>query len=120
MHEFPIAENLMKTADEYAKKNNAASVTEISVEIGELSGIVDECLQMYHSLLKEEFPLLKNSILKTSTAEVIYECSKCGAKYNPRKTDFKCPKCSASTGKVLQGYDFKINSIKIIEKDGTV
>ncbi len=117
MHELSVTENLMKTAEKYALKNNAAYVTEISVEIGEVSGIVPECLQTYHSLLKDDYPLLKNSVLKTKMVPSVCRCKGCGGEYNPHETAFKCPNCGSESAEIVSGYDMVIKSVTIKEKD---
>ncbi len=117
MHELAIAEEMMKSAEQFGEKNDAKAVTNITVKIGEMSGIVDECLQMYHSLLKNDYPLLKDSTLTTQIDEVIYECSNCKTRYNPRETDYECPNCHSTAGTIIQGTDFIIDSIKIIENN---
>lgn len=103
----------MKTADKYARENGAKSVPEIVVQIGELSDVVGECLQTYHSMLKEDYELLKDSRLKTETLPALCECTQCKTKYNPRESDFICPHCSSGAGKIISGREFIIKEIKI-------
>lgn len=113
MHELSLADHLMKTADRYARENRAKSVCEITVQIGELSDIVGECLQTYHSMLRGDYELLKDSRLITETLPALCECTRCKTKYNPRKTGFACPACFSEAGKLIQGREFMIKEIKI-------
>ena len=60
MHELSIATDLINTAIETAKQNNAREVISVTVEIGELALINPEQLQFMYQVLTEE-NMLKGS-----------------------------------------------------------
>ena len=47
MHEYSITESILSLALEKAKEADAVRITQINLVIGELSGVVAECVQFY-------------------------------------------------------------------------
>jgi hydrogenase nickel incorporation protein HypA/HybF len=78
MHELSIATDLINTAIETAKQNNAKKVLSVTVEIGELAMINPEQLSFMYEVLTEE-NMLKGSKPRSSTPAVM-ECPNCGYK----------------------------------------
>jgi len=53
MHEFSLATEVIKIAESEAKKNKALAVSEITIEVGSLSGVEAEAFESALSLLSE-------------------------------------------------------------------
>ena len=54
MHEYSITESLLSLALEKANEAKASKITRINLVLGELSGVVDECLQFYFDSLSKD------------------------------------------------------------------
>ena len=51
MHEYSVTENILNLALEKAKGAKANKITRINLVLGELSGVVGECVQQYYKVL---------------------------------------------------------------------
>jgi hydrogenase nickel insertion protein HypA len=71
MHEFSLATEVIKIAASEAEKNKAIAVSEITIEIGNLSGIEAEAFESALGLISEGSVLEKAhlNIVKTSGRE---------------------------------------------------
>ncbi len=54
MHELSVTENILKITLEYAEKEKATKVTDIYLNIGQLSSIVDDSVQFYWDLIAKD------------------------------------------------------------------
>jgi hydrogenase nickel insertion protein HypA len=71
MHEFSLATEVIKIAESEAVKNKALAVSEITIEVGNLSGIEAEAFESALGLISEGSVLEKArlNIVKTSGKE---------------------------------------------------
>jgi hydrogenase nickel incorporation protein HypA/HybF len=112
MHEYAITESLLKTASEYALKNDAKKVIALNLVIGDLSGIIDDSVQFYWDMISE------NTIC--SAAKIIVEkepakflCQSCQHEFNLDGELSPCPHCQSIDIKVISGDEFMLKSIEI-------
>ena len=112
MHEFSIAMNIVDIASEYARKEEAKSVKEIEIEVGQLAGIVVEAL---------EFSLeaaVKGSILEEAKRTIIslpglVRCRACSHEYESSDFFNECPECGAGPPEILQGRELRVKSLLV-------
>jgi hydrogenase nickel incorporation protein HypA/HybF len=112
MHELSIATDLINTAIETAKQNNAKKVLSVTVEIGELAMVNPEQLAFMYEVLTEE-NMLKGSKLNIVTLPAVMECQNCG--YNgpiEDKYTCACPKCGL-TLRAIAGRDICLKTMEI-------
>jgi len=53
MHEFSIVQSLLNLIENYARENNASSVSKVVVQIGVLSGVEPHLLEIAFNTFKE-------------------------------------------------------------------
>ena len=51
MHEYSITESVLTMAIEKAKEANASRITRINLVVGDLSGVVGECVRFYFDFI---------------------------------------------------------------------
>ncbi|GAB4291754.1 MAG: hydrogenase maturation nickel metallochaperone HypA [Marinilabiliales bacterium] len=112
MHELSIALNIIEIVQEEAKKNNANTISEITLEIGTLSGVVEEALEF---ALEEA---VKNTILENSSIKLIKKqakakCEKCGNVFETNDYYSVCPNCSHPYTDIIDGKELCIKKITI-------
>lgn len=117
MHELSYISRLANLAIETATANNALTVESITIQVGEMTGLVPEYLQNYYpSAVKGT--ILEGSRLEIEYLHVVAKCSNCGNEFTPSKEDeYLCPKCHNSASSILHGREFLIKNI--ILDDGT-
>lgn len=111
MHEIAVLYKAIEQAEAVAAKNNVKKISTITVEVGELSGILPVFLEKYYSIVTENRELLKGSDLLIQIVPGEALCDECHALYNVMKNEGKCPKCSSRCKTILGGRDFVLKNI---------
>ena len=105
MHEMAIAEGILNIAFDYAKQNKASKISNITLKLGEMSGVELEALNMSFEVL------IKNTIaegaeLIVNKVPIIGQCNKCGKDFHIEHYNFFCPECNGililKSGRELQ------------------
>lgn len=112
MHELSITESLLKTASDYAQKNNAKRVTALNLVIGELSGIIDESVQFYWDMISEN-SICEKSVLNFDKRKAFMKCMTCNNEFSLDGELSPCPSCGSMDLKVVSGNEFLLESIEI-------
>ncbi|MFN2354060.1 MAG: hydrogenase maturation nickel metallochaperone HypA [Desulfopila sp.] len=79
MHEISLVQGLFLQLTELAEKNNMTRVITITLEIGPLSGVVEDSFRFGFDILSKEDDLVRDAELILNTTAVTYRCSHCGA-----------------------------------------
>ena len=129
MHEWALAEAVIKTATEIATKEKLAEVTEINIKIGELQQIERDILRFALSQLKPAN--FKNTKFHITRAKTTLKCRACGntwlfqkQKLDPTTreaihfvpevahTYVKCPSCGSPDFEITQGRGIWLETVK--------
>ena len=129
MHEWALAEAVVKTATEIAEKENLKHVTEVTVRIGELQQVERPIFRFALSQLKPTN--LQNAKFRIRTAKTTLKCRVCGNTwiYDKKKVDketaeaihfvpevahsfIKCPKCASPDFEIVEGRGVWLENIK--------
>ena len=123
MHEFSFAFNIFKVAEATAIKYNAKKITEVLLEIGELTLIVPE-------LLKRSFDMAtRGSIAEGAKLTITItpgkiQCRDCSKISNVTLTRdaqltglqlFQCSHCESNNTEIIEGKKANVKNIKIQE-----
>ncbi len=111
MHELPVVQDLIKTLDEESREKGIERINRINLKIGELSGIIGECVQMYFDILSAGHSSEKAE-LRFIRVPAMLRCENCGKEF-PHEKSFDCPDCG-SMGKLIKGSgrEFLIESVE--------
>ena len=129
MHEWALAEAVIKAAIEIAFKEKLAEVTEVHVKIGELQQVERPILQFALKQLKPAN--FKKTRFKITTAKTQLKCRNCGNAWLFQKqkldqttreaihfvpevahTYVKCPKCGSPDFEIAQGRGIWLETVK--------
>ncbi len=124
MHELSMAASIVDAILDTAKKNNAISVTEVTLEVGELTMLNPEQLRFMMEVLIED-TILKDADIIINMIPIEIECEKCGFKGKSKMDDemdhlmavATCPECSNTRVHVIKGQECNIKTIKIERED---
>ena len=99
-------------AVEKAKAANAEKVTKINLVIGEMSGVVDDCVQFYFDFLSKD-SIAKGAVLSFQRVPMQVRCRRCGTSFSPDKSAWSCPQCKEWNVEITAGREFYLESIEV-------
>ncbi|MBN2215060.1 MAG: hydrogenase maturation nickel metallochaperone HypA [Bacteroidales bacterium] len=112
MHEFSIALDIVEIAVETAKANNAKTVNEVEIDVGEMSGVIYEALEFaLQSAIKGT--ILENSKFRLNRIKAKAICNKCKHDFEPTDVMSVCTSCGSSDISLVRGKEMKVKSINI-------
>ena len=116
MHELPVTESILKMVLESAQKNQAKSVTDITLTIGSLSSIVDDSVQFYWDFVSKG-TICENAKLHFNRVVATLKCLDCGTTYSLIEELTPCPSCGSINIIILSGEEFQVDHIEIIKEE---
>ena len=115
MHEFSLAGEVVKLAEHEARLNDALSVSEITIEVGNLSGVEAEAFESALRILSEK-SLLADALINIVRIRGKGICLSCRKEFDMETRIDTCPDCHEFPSQVNGGHEFRVLSI-LIEKE---
>lgn len=112
MHELGIIVHVAKTVEEVAQENEVTDIASVTLEIGEVSGIVHDYLSDCWLYYRKKRPLLQNSQLKMITIPAVTYCQNCQKTYPTVQYGRQCPHCQSWNTYLLKGDECLIKEIE--------
>jgi hydrogenase nickel incorporation protein HypA/HybF len=112
MHELSITQSMLDLVLEEAKKAGAGKVEKINLVIGEMSGIVDECVEFYFEFLSQD-TIAHGATLSFKKTPTQARCRNCGELFIPKEFDWSCPSCQNSSAEIVAGNELYLESIEV-------
>ena len=112
MHELSIVTHVAKTLDEVAEENNLKKIGSVTLEVGEVSGIMTDYFEDCWNYFKVKHPILKDSILKLAMIPAITFCEDCKQEYSTMQHGKICPYCQSEHTYLVQGNECNIKEIE--------
>lgn len=117
MHELGVICKVIETVGEICDEQNIPYVSQITLEIGELSGIVPLYIENCFPAVTFNKERFKDTKLKIEVVEGNAKCQRCGTVFNVVKNEGYCPVCGSFDKDVLGGLDFIVKEIIVPEDD---
>ena len=115
MHELGLICKVIEKIADICDEQNIPEVASITLEIGELSGIVPEYMERCFPAVIYDKPRFLKTQLKMDVVPGMAECDKCHTVFNVIKHEGYCPKCNSFDKQVLSGLDFVVKEIAVLE-----
>jgi len=112
MHELSITQSILSIALEKANEVQAGKVTKINLIIGELSGVVNDCVEFYFDLLSKDTIAAEASLSFERTPNKL-RCRSCATVFSPNNLDWACPNCHEVKVEIISGRECHIESIEV-------
>ena len=112
MHELSITQSILSIALEQAKTAQANKITKINLTIGELSGIVDECVQFYFDIISKD-TIAAEASLSFDRPPTKLCCRNCATTFSPDNLDWACPNCHEQKIEIVSGRECYVESIEV-------
>lgn len=110
MHEIGLVRQVVRTVTDYAEKNGVTEISEIVLQIGELSMVVPAYVEEVYPLVVKG-TALERAALRIETVPGMAECDECDEIFNVVEHKGYCPSCGSFEKTVLSGLDFVIKEI---------
>jgi len=112
MHEFAITQSILSIALEQAEAARAAKITVINVIVGELSGVVDECVKFYFEFLSKD-TIAAGAALSFDRPSTRLRCRRCDTTFPPDSNKWVCPDCGEQSVEIISGRECRVESIEV-------
>lgn len=113
MHELGVVFYVVRDVKEVAEKNDVKRVDTVTLEIGEVSGVVHELLIDCWNWAKKKEPIMAEAELIIETIPAVTHCDDCGQDYETVRYAKVCPHCGSEHTWLVQGNEFNIKEIQV-------
>lgn len=114
MHELSIVMEVVKQVEKLAQQNHVTKVKSVTVEVGEVSGVVQEYFLDAFNWMCKKNELMKECELNYITIQAISYCQDCKRTYPTTQYAKECPYCHSNKTYLVSGKDFMIKEIKVV------
>ena len=116
MHELGVVFYVVRDVKEIAEENKVSEVTGVTLEIGEVSGIIHDYLIDCFDWAKKKEPVMENAKLKIEEIHAVTYCEDCKKEYDTVEHGKTCPHCGSENTYLLRGNEFLIKEIEVAEE----
>ena len=116
LHELSITKHLLDYCIKKAEEQHAYRIQTIRLSIGQLKGIVPECIQIYLDMLSEG-TIAESAKIEAEFLPVKIRCRDCNKESAITPHHLACPHCNSLRLQLLSGKEFYIKSMEV-EIDG--
>lgn len=112
MHELGIVFYIIDDVKEVAAENAVTSVSRVTLELGEVSGVVPGLLEDAWRWACKRESLMDGCELACETIPAVTLCEDCGAEYGTVAHGRTCPACGSPRTHLLRGNEVLIKEIE--------
>jgi len=112
MHELSITQSMLEVALEQAEKAEAKEIKKINVVIGEMTGIVEQCVQFYFKFLGKG-TIAEEAVLSFAKVPTAAQCRECGKDFEVEELVWTCPYCGGNDLEITAGKELFVESIEV-------
>lgn len=112
MHELGYAVEIIRTLEDFMEENNLTDIHEVTLTVGEATGIVPRFMEECWPAAIEDSDKIKDCKLVINYVESIGECHNCEKQFPIAKCKRVCPYCGCEDYDTKTGYEFEITEIK--------
>jgi len=112
MHELSITQAIVSIVLRKALEADAARITRVDLRIGQLAGIIPECVELQFALLSRG-TIAEDAVLSFDTPPLTLKCRTCNATYTREDVREPCPCCGGAEIDIISGFELSVQSIEI-------
>jgi len=112
MHEMAITQSMLDLVLDEAKKGGAQKVKRINLVLGELSGVVGDCVQLYFGLMSKD-TIAEGATILFKTVATQAKCRQCAKVFEVKDSDWVCPECHSVGIDLVAGNELFVESIEV-------
>ena len=115
MHELGIVFHIIRTVEDVAKENHVARIQRVTLQLGEVSGVVESYLQDCWKWAAAKSEILPGAALTVEQIPAITLCEDCGQQYPTVPHGRTCPHCQSPHTHLLQGNEMMIKEVEAVQ-----
>lgn len=115
MHELGLVFHCIKEVNEIAASNRVSRINSVTLQIGEVSTIINEYFEDCWKWAIKKEPLLKDSTLKIEKIDALTFCEDCKKEYPTVKYGKTCPYCGGPHTYLVTGNELLIKEIEVYD-----
>ena len=112
MHELAITQDMFDLVMEQSDKAGAKKIGKINLVIGEMTGVVGECVQFYFNFISKDTPA-EGATLSVRTIPPQAQCRDCGKSFEFKEFNWSCPFCHGNSLEITAGKELFVESIEV-------
>ena len=112
MHEMGIILHIAKMLDETAQEQHITKIGSVTLEVGEVSGIMTDLFTDCWQYFRQKHPVLRDCELILETIPAVTWCNGCKRTYETVKYGRECPYCHSPETWLLRGSECVIKEIE--------
>jgi len=113
MHELGIVIHIAKTLEEFASENELTDIRKVTLQVGEVSGIMTDLFIDAWDYFKKHRELIQNAELVLETLPAVTWCDHCKQTYETVRYGKECPYCHSTETWLQQGDECIIKEIEV-------
>ena len=117
MHELGIVFHIIRTVEDVAQQNKVARIRRVTLQLGEVSGVVESYLQDCWKWAAAKSEILPDAVLTVEIIPAVTLCEDCGQQYPTVQYGRTCPHCQSSHTHLVQGNEMLIKEVEAVEGD---
>ena len=114
MHELGIVFHIIRTVEDVSRQNDATRIRRVTLQLGEVSGVVKSYLQDCWKWAAAKSELLPGAVLTVETIPAVTVCEDCGQQYPTVQFGLTFPHCQSPSTYLLQGNEMLIKEIEAV------
>ena len=112
VHELSIVTYVINQVEDLAKENALSKISSVTLEFGEVSGIVPEYLTDCWNWYVKKTPLMEGAVLRSEIIPALTWCDNCKSSYPTVEYGKTCPHCGSGDTWLQQGNEMNIKEIE--------
>lgn len=112
MHELSTINYVIKQVDKICDEQDLTKVGSITLEVGEVSGIIAEYLVDYFNWAKKKNSRMEDCELKIEDLKAVTYCQDCKQTYSTVEFGKECPHCNSKNTFLVTGNEYNIKQIE--------
>ncbi len=112
MHELGTIYYVIDTVEKLMAENRLTKVGSITLEVGEVSGIIPEYLMEFWEYARAKSEHFKETELKIEKLDAVTFCQDCKSTYPTMTYGKECPYCHSGNTFLITGNEYVIKEIE--------
>jgi len=112
MHELSVCMSLIGQVEQLARENDAASVTQIVIKVGPLSGIETDLLENAYPVAAAG-TVAVDAELVIEPSDIVVHCNECGADSQAPPNRLLCAECGDYRTRIVSGDEMILQRVEL-------